>query len=154
MCLSLRLSSSTGSHADSIARRGSPDPAGVPDRRSPSFGVCSESTNSFEARAYDERGRPLVRHPGVDPSGARRPAPNVRNLPNEQSWRRGGTGLMKSWGCTDSRFIPVPFRLEPRATPDDPDQSRGSNYSSVRCNANECKKLERRLKCRLFQRQV
>ena len=49
--------------------RGSPDPARVTDRMSPSFGVCSESANAFEAGAYDERGRPSVRHSGgvVDP---------------------------------------------------------------------------------------
>ena len=29
------------------AGRGSPDPARVADRRSPSFGVCTDSTNSF-----------------------------------------------------------------------------------------------------------
>src|SRR5437868_4141889 len=57
-----------------LVGRGSPDPARVPDRRSPSSGVCFESTNSFEARAYDDRRRPSVGHSG----GVGRPAPNTR----------------------------------------------------------------------------
>src|SRR5271166_5880650 len=56
--------------------RGSHDPAQVPDRRSLSFGVCSDSANAFEARAYDEHGRPSVTHSG----GVVRPAPNTENL--------------------------------------------------------------------------
>ncbi len=56
--------------------RGSPDPARVPDRRSPYFGVCFESAHAFGYRAYDEIGRPSVRYPG----GVVRPAPNTRRL--------------------------------------------------------------------------
>ena len=59
---------------EAFVGRGSPDPARVPDRRSPSFGACFESRNAFEARAYGERGRPSVRHSG----GVGRPAPNIR----------------------------------------------------------------------------
>jgi hypothetical protein len=55
--------------------RGSPDPAQVPDRRSPSFGVCAGSANAFEASACDDRGRPAVVHSG----GVVRPAPNTEN---------------------------------------------------------------------------
>ena len=47
----------------------------IAEDRSPSFGVCSESANAFEARTYDERGRPSVRHSG----GVVRPAPNTRD---------------------------------------------------------------------------
>ena len=34
--------------------RGSRDPARVPDRRSPTFGACSDGANAFEARPYGE----------------------------------------------------------------------------------------------------
>jgi len=61
--------------------RGSPGTRRVaaqsPDRRSPSFRVCSESTNADQAKANGQRGRPSVGHSGGDPSGARRPAPNT-----------------------------------------------------------------------------
>jgi len=82
--------------------RGSPDPAQVPDRRSASFGVCSDSADAFEAWAYDEHGRPSVRHSGGDPSGARRPAPNTLRdrktarpsdpFPTLAKWGPGGVG--------------------------------------------------------------
>jgi len=52
--------------------RGPADRARVPDRRSPFYGVCVESTNAHEATAYGERGRPSVTHSG----GVVRPAPN------------------------------------------------------------------------------
>ena len=58
---------------NSFVVRGSPDPARVSDRRSPSFGVCSASNNASKARADGERGRPSVRHSG----GVVRPAPNT-----------------------------------------------------------------------------
>lgn len=48
-----------------------PDTAQVPDRRSPSFGVCSESRSAFEVSAYGERGRPVFRSSGGDPRPGR-----------------------------------------------------------------------------------
>ncbi len=52
--------------------RGSPDPARAPDRRSPSFGVCSATAYLESARTCDE-----YRRPSVGRSGAvGRPAPN------------------------------------------------------------------------------
>src|SRR5580658_4057293 len=61
-----------------IAGRGSPDPARMPDRRSPSFGVCYAITNAFDTGACGEHGRPSVRHSG----GVRRPAPSTGCFPD------------------------------------------------------------------------
>ena len=56
-------------------------PRGVPDRRSPSFGVCDESTIAFEDGAYDRRWRRSVGHSG----GVRDPRNRVPSLASSKN---------------------------------------------------------------------
>jgi len=67
--------------------------------RLPSFGVCSESPNDFEARAYGERRRPSVRHS----VGVVRPAPNTRHF--------------HQWKPDESQTRAIPTFHQPRLGP-------------------------------------
>ena len=91
--------------------RGSPDPARVLDRRSPSFGVCSASTNASEATACGERGRPSVRHSG----GVGRPAPNTKprraHSKNKSEINHGMALLLSSASLHRPRVRVSPVRM-------------------------------------------
>jgi hypothetical protein len=77
---------------EALVVRGSPGPAQVPDRRSPSLGMGSESKNAMKPGPTREHRRPSVGHSG----GALRPAPNASKPTGVGDATDGTDGIRES----------------------------------------------------------
>jgi len=83
------------------------------------YGMCGLATDM----------RNLTNEPNVNLYGMCGLAMDMRNLTNELSWHRGGTGRVKTWGCTGLRFIRIPLMKASGVRRGDP---RTTNASSCR----------------------